>query len=85
MVIDLEIFRLADGVDEDTFLAVDRAMQQEFVPNLDGFVRRTTALADDGRWLVVTLWFSAEQAVAPPDEFTALIADVERSRFTTLD
>jgi len=56
-VIETLTFRCAEGVDESAFLAADRRVQTEFVPNLPGFLRRTTARRLDGEgWIVVTLW-----------------------------
>ncbi len=62
-VVETVTFRLASDTDEDDFLRADRAMQTEFIPNLPGFLRRTTARSDDGEWLVVTLWQSQPQAL----------------------
>ena len=75
MLIENLTFRLASGVDEDDFLEADRKVQTELVPNLPGFVRRTTARGEDGGWLVVTLWGSADDANAAPaaSEFMALL------------
>ena len=59
-VVEVTTFRLAEGVPVDSFLALDRKVQTELVPNQPGFMRRTTARHGD-EWLVVTLW-STEQA-----------------------
>lgn len=64
MIIELITFRLAPGADEDAFIEADRRVQTEFIPNHEGFLRRTTARAEDGEWLVVVLWYSAETAEA---------------------
>ena len=93
MVIDIHTFRLCDGVSEEDFLAADKRMQQEFVPNLDGFVRRTTARGTDGRWAVVSLWWSAAELDAADARakthpvataFAALIDDDRHERFEEL-
>ena len=52
MIIEHRTFRLAAGSDEAAFLAADRRVQTEVVPFQHGFIRRTTARNDDGRWLV---------------------------------
>ena len=57
-------FRLAQGTDESEFLLADHAVQTEFIPNLPGFLRRTTSRNHDEEWLVVTLWQSENQAEA---------------------
>ena len=46
-----------------SFLALDRRVQTELVPNRPGFLRRTTARHGDD-WLVVTLWASEDDAAA---------------------
>ncbi len=63
MVLEVTTFRLASGVEDATFLALDRRWQTELVPNRSGFVRRTTARRD-GAWVVVTLWSREEDAAA---------------------
>ncbi|MHB8680940.1 MAG: antibiotic biosynthesis monooxygenase family protein [Acidimicrobiales bacterium] len=64
MWIETTTFRLRPGTDEETFLEADRRVQTEFVPNLPGFLRRTTARGRDGEWLVLTLWESDRDAEA---------------------
>lgn len=62
-VVEVTTFRLAEAVSDESFLALDRRMQTELVPNRAGFLRRTTAR--HGRdWLVVTLWWSEDDAAA---------------------
>jgi len=70
VIIEHRTFRLADGVDEGAFLEADRRVQQEVVVFHEGFVRRTTARGDDGRWLVETLWYDAACAEAAAGERT---------------
>jgi heme-degrading monooxygenase HmoA len=62
-IVELTTFRLAEGVTDDAFLALDRRIQTELVPNRPGFLRRTTARHGDD-WLVVTLWASDADAAA---------------------
>ncbi len=62
-IVEITTFRLADGVSDESFLALDRRIQTELVPNRPGFLRRTTA-RHGGEWLVVTLWASADHAAA---------------------
>ena len=64
-MIELVTFSLRDGhAGLDAFLAADARVQTEFAYLRPGLVRRTTARSDDGRWLVLTLWGSAEEADA---------------------
>lgn len=64
MLLEIATFRLAAGANQDEFLAIDRRVQNEFIPNLHGFMRRTTARGDDGDWAVIVLWGSVEDAEA---------------------
>ena len=64
MVVETLSFRLVPGADEEDFLAADRAVQTELIPNQPGFARRTTARGPDGEWLVVTIWWLPEHAEA---------------------
>jgi heme-degrading monooxygenase HmoA len=62
-IVEITTFRLAEGVSDASFLALDKRIQTELVPNQPGFVRRTTARHGD-EWLVVTLWASEDDAAA---------------------
>ncbi len=95
-VIETLTFRLADGATIDDFLAADRRVQTEFAYRQAGLLRRTTARADDGAWIVIELWDDAEAAdtarsSAESDDavaaFVALLdaASVVRRRYETLD
>jgi hypothetical protein len=55
-VIEIVTLSLASDADPADFVAVDATMQQEFFYLQPGLVRRTTARADDGTWLIVTIW-----------------------------
>jgi hypothetical protein len=63
-VIEILRFALVEGADEVAFLEADKLVQVEFAYQQPGLLRRTTARADDGTWVVVDLWQSAEQAEA---------------------
>ena len=95
-VIETTAFRLREGVDRDSFVAADAAVQTGFAYSQPGLVRRTTARADDGNWIVVTLWESSAaaeaSAVAQAGEpsvaaFDALVdaTTLRSKRFSTLD
>lgn len=95
-VVETLTFRLAADTDEAEFLDADRRVQTEFVPNLTGFMRRTTARGRDGEWLVVVLWGSESDAEAASElardnsatnAFDALLdaSTVEMKRYSTLD
>ncbi len=63
-VLELTTFRLADGVDEETFLAADERARTQFLYQQPGLARATTARGADGEWLVAVLWASVEDADA---------------------
>ena len=93
-VIEVTMFRLADGADDAAFLAADRAVQAELSPR-EGFLRRTTARGDDGSWRVVTSWSSkhmADQSAETAFEdsaarlFEVLVdSTAETGRYLTID
>jgi heme-degrading monooxygenase HmoA len=62
-IVEITTFRLAEGVADASFLALDRRVQTELVPNQPGFMRRTTARRDND-WVVVTLWSTEDDAAA---------------------
>jgi hypothetical protein len=94
-VVEITTFELAPEADDDAFLAVDRRVQTEVVPNQPGFLRRTTARGGAG-WVVVVLWASRDAASAFADvarghpvqaEFERHLhpASVVTHRYDTLD
>ena len=62
-IVEVSTFRLAEGTDLPSFLALDKRVQTKLVPKQPGFMRRTTARRG-ADWLVVTLWASEEAALA---------------------
>ncbi len=94
-IVEVTTLRLADGVSDQSFLALDKRIQTELVPNQKGFLRRTTARHGDD-WLVVTLWSAADDAAAfqratedhpLQHEFDAAVeaGSLHVTRYTTLD
>jgi hypothetical protein len=87
VLLETTTFRLADGVDEATFLAADEALQAELNPK-KGFVRRTTARGEAGEWLVLAIWWSPAEADAAPPAVPVDLVDpgsVRRGRYEALD
>ncbi len=83
-------FRLAPGVDTETFRSLDERIQVEFAYQQPGIIRRTLGRHDDGRWLALTIWADPESALAAQQvfdesdlgrEFAALVTDVVVERF----
>lgn len=62
MLIVNAIFRLVDGVSDEKFKEIDVRFQEDFAYQQKGMLRRTTAKSEDGTWLVMTLWDSAESS-----------------------
>jgi hypothetical protein len=94
VVFEILTFRLATGVDEATFRAIDERVQVEFAYRQPGFVRRTLGRHDDGRWLALTIWVDPESALDAQArfdesdlgrEFTELVTDVVVERFRGVD
>lgn len=94
--IDIATFRLAAGIAEADVLAADRDVQTQFAYRQPGLLRRTTARAGDGEWLVVTVWSSGAEAQAADRAaagdplvaaFEALMDEGsrQRRRYETLD
>jgi hypothetical protein len=95
-MIEIMSFRLAPGADHQAFLVADRRVQSDFAYQQAGLLRRTTARADDGAWIVIDLWRSENDADATGalwgrDEVTAAFmafldpATVRTERYATLD
>lgn len=89
-------FRLADGVGDNAFTAADSALQTRFAYRQPGIIRRTTGRANDGSWLVMSLWSThadaeASAAAGADDDlvrhFMSMIdpATVRMKRFDTFD
>jgi heme-degrading monooxygenase HmoA len=94
-IVEITTFRLAEGVTDEGFLALDTRMQTELAYRQPGLLRRTTARHGDD-WAVVTLWASDEDAAAFQRAVAGhpLQAEFERdveagtlhlTRYTTLD
>ena len=63
-VLEVETFTLASGVDAPAFRALDEQMQEWCYVNRPGLARRTTARAENGSYVVITLFGEASQAVS---------------------
>jgi heme-degrading monooxygenase HmoA len=94
-IVEVTTFRLAAGVSDESFLVLDKRLQTELVPNRPGFLRRTTARHGE-EWLVVTLWWSEDDAAAfareteddpLQGEFAAAVeaGSLHSTRYVTLD
>jgi hypothetical protein len=87
-VFELLTFRVA-GTD-DVWLAAESRVQTESAYHQPGFLRRMVGRADDGRWLVIQMWASPDEAVAGSaaiassaagTDWSSLVTDLEIERF----
>lgn len=96
MIVEIQTFRLGANTEEPAFLEADVRVQTEVVPRQPGFLRRTTARARDGEWMVVVLWGSEADATTAAEAaethpagraFFALVdqASLAVKRYETLD
>ena len=63
-VLEVCTFTLTGSADDDAMRAADARMQTDFAYQQRGLARRTTARDSAGRWCVVTLWQSYDDATA---------------------
>ena len=64
MIIEVLTFRPKPGVTEDELRAAEGTVYAAFAMQQRGIIRRTTAVSDDGEWLVVQLWGDEASAAA---------------------
>ncbi len=69
-MIEITRFRPQAGTDAADVLDADARLQAEFAYQQPGLLRRTTARAADGEWVVITLWRAAADADASADRST---------------
>jgi len=55
-------FRLATGVDEGEFRALNERFQREVAPKLPGLVRREATRSAEGEWILVLRYADVEAA-----------------------
>jgi hypothetical protein len=79
----LEICTFVPSAADDVMRAADARMQTGFAYQQPGLARRTTARDGDGRWCVVTLWASYDDAAAA--EAAARSDDVARAFWSLVD
>ena len=63
-VLEVETFTLVTGIDALAFRTLDQQMQEWCYVNRPGLARRTTARAEDGTYVVITVFGDASQAVS---------------------
>ncbi len=80
-MIEILTFTLRPGVDDEYFLALDGRVQTEFAYQQAGLARRTTGRNDEGRWLVLSVWSSADAAADAVEAFESSALGAE---FTSL-
>ncbi len=70
-VIEVVRFKLAAGVSPQDFLVLDQAVERQHVAQQPGFLRRESASAAGGEWLVIVHWASARDADASMASFAS--------------
>jgi len=68
-IIEIARFKLAAGVDEQTFLRENKQVEREYIPKQPGFISREAARGEDGEWLVVVHWQTEQDADASMNKF----------------
>ena len=81
MLIVTAVFSLVEGADEAEFLAADARFQEEFAYQLKGHLRRTTARGENGTWMVMSWFDSAESFADAPNATEGLEAVENMHRF----
>ncbi len=71
VVIEIVKFKLAPGITAAVFQPVDRAVRVHHVSKQPGFVSRESAVGENGEWLVIVHWKSAEDADASMASFSS--------------
>lgn len=56
--------RLQDGADVDGFLAANQAIEEGHIAQQPGFIARETGVSEDGEWMIVVHWETAEDSAA---------------------
>lgn len=64
VVVEWAPFWLAPGVDEAALLAASRALQEDFLRQQPGFLRRELLRGPDGQWVDLVHWRDAAAAAA---------------------
>lgn len=61
--------KLQDGADPDGFLAANKAIEENHILKQPGFIAREIGRTEDGEWLIVIHWESAEDSAASIAKF----------------
>lgn len=61
--------RLQDGAGADGFLAANRALEENYIVEQPGFIAREIGVSEDGEWLIVIHWETAEDSAASIAKF----------------
>ena len=85
MLIVTATFTLVPGSDEAEFRRADARFQEDFAYQLKGHLRRTTARSEDGTWLVISWFDSAESFAGAANATVGLDAVEEMHRFIDFD
>lgn len=59
-IVEFAQFRLAEGVDESTLFAASDALQEGFLKQQKGFIKRELVKLEDGTWADILYWENRE-------------------------
>lgn len=61
--------KLLEGSDADAFVAANQALEESYIVKQPGFIAREVAVSEDGEWIIVVHWESAEDSAASIAKF----------------
>lgn len=92
-VVEVISVRLQDGADIDEFLEANKTIEENYVVEQPGFIARETVASEDGEWLIIVHWESAQNSAdsiagfgeAPGVEEFMSFLDTETMNITVYD
>ena len=75
-IVEVVTFQLKPGTTPGEFRELDRAVEVEYVSRQPGFISRESAVSEDGQWLVIVHWASAQDPEQSMARFSSAAATV---------
>ncbi len=66
-IVEIAQFKIATGVDEQSFLKEAEAVQRDFLEKQKGYMDRELLKGEDGQWIDIVHWRSMEEAKRATD------------------
>lgn len=60
--LELVNYQLNDGVDQESFIAINRQVGSEFTSIQPGFLHREIGKDENGKWLIAVFWKTSQDA-----------------------